>query len=521
MSTFMKLARIGIAAGSFAFLFTSGCQLPQTGAGTEDERPIVIGTASRLTSLDPAGVYDDGSWAVFSNIYQGLLSFGPGSPVPKPDAAESCAFTSPALTAYQCKVRGDITFSSGNPLTAAAVKRSFDRILRIRDPLGPAPLFANLVSVEARGPLVTFHLATADATWPSKIATGAGSIVDPAEFPANRLREEKSASGSGPYVLASYEEGKSLTLEPNTAYEGAVTTKGVAVEVRYFETSQEVEEAWNARTVDIAYAGLPAATLAGIDPGDEDVRLSVGDSAEAHYLVLNLNSPRKPLGNIAARRAVAALIDRGHLAGEVFKHTVTPLYSIVPQGVAGHSTAFFDRYPEADPAYAAQRLRSAGITTPVRIKLGHQHGIAAVEARELKQQFEKDGLFRVDLVEERDFTAYQKRCLKGEFDIHLYQWVPDFPDADTFVQPLVGTGNVLANGYTSAELDHVIRDTQRFTDRGRAMKQFRAIQDTVAKDAPLIPVWHRQRQVVTRSAVLGGHRLAEDAVWRLWELRWL
>ncbi|MEV7899751.1 hypothetical protein AB0O63_36945 [Streptomyces cyaneofuscatus] len=53
------------------------------------------------------------------------------------------------------------------------------------------------------------------------------------------------------------------------------------------------------------------------------------------------------------------------------------------------------------------------------------------------------------------------------------------------------------------------------------MKQFRVIQDTVAKDAPLIPVWHRQRQVVTRSAVLGGHRLAEDAVWRLWELRWL
>lgn len=519
MSTFMKLARLGIAAGSFALLFTSGCQLPQSGDGAADESPIVIGTASRLTSLDPAGVYDNGSWAVFSNIFQSLLSFGPGSPVPKPDAAEFCAFTGPALTAYRCKIRGGLTFSSGNPLTASAVKRSFDRILRIRDPLGPSSLFAGLVSVEARGPFVTFHLAAADATWPSKIATGAGSIVDPAEFPANRLRAEKSASGSGPYLLASYQEGKSLTLEPNTAYRGAVTTRGVAVEVRYFETSKEVEEAWNARTVDIAYAGLPAATLAGIDPGDEDVRLSVGDSAEAHYLVLNLNSPRKPLGHVAARRAVAALIDRGRLAGEVFKHTVTPLYSLVPQGVAGHSTAFFDRYPEADPGYAAQRLRSAGITTPVRIRLGHQPGTAAVEARELKRQFEKGGLFRVELVEERDFTTYQKRCLKGEFDIHLYQWVPDFPDADTFVQPLVGTGNVLANGYASAEVDHVITETQRFTDRGRATKQFRSIQDTVAKDAPLIPVWHRQRQVVTRSAVLGGHRLAEDAVWRLWELR--
>lgn len=518
MSTLVKSIRKGIVAGSVALLFVGGCQLPPT--GTANEEPIVIGTSSVLAGLDPAGVYDAGSWAVFNNIYQSLLTFEPGSPIPRPDAAESCEFTGPTLTTYQCELRGGLAFSNGNPLTARAVKRSFDRILRIRDPLGPGPLFANLASVEAQGSLVTFHLAAADATWPSKIATGAGSIVDPAEFPLNRLREERSVSGSGPYVISSYRDAKAITLEPNAAYRGAVTKRGGVVEVRYFETPQDVEKAWNARTVDIAYAGLPAATLAGIGPGDTDVRLSVGDSAEAHYLVLN-SRPRKPLGNIAARRAVAALVDRGHLASEVFKHTVTPLYSLVPQGVAGHSTAFFDRYPEADTAYAAQRLRAAGTTVPVRIKLGHQSGIAAVEARELKRQLEKNGLFRVELVEERDFITYQKRCLKGEFDAHLFQWVPDFPDADTFVQPLVGSGNVLDNGYTSVGVDQDIRDTQRFTDRGKAMKRFRAIQDTIAKDAPLIPIWHRQRRVVTRSTVLGGHRLAEDAVWRLWELRWL
>ncbi|MFF8296178.1 hypothetical protein ACF07M_12275 [Streptomyces globisporus] len=81
------------------------------------------------------------------------------------------------------------------------------------------------------------------------------------------------------------------------------------------------------------------------------------------------------------------------------------------------------------------------------------------------------------------------------------------------------TGNVLGNCYTSAEVDHAIRDTQRFTDRSKAMQRFRAVQDTIAKDAPLIPVRHKQRHVVTRSTVLGGHLLAEDAVWRLWEPR--
>lgn len=458
----MKLIRPEIAIGIVALLLADGCQLPPGEA--LNENPIVIGTASNLTGLDPAGVYDAGSWAVFRNIYQSLLTFEAGSPVTKPDAAKSCTFTDSTLMTYQCEIRDALKFSNGNRVTAGAVKRSFDRIMRIRDPLGPAPLFANLASVEARGSQVAFRLATADATWPSKIATSAGSIVDPEEFPANRLRGEKSASGSEPYVIPSYQEGKKIVLEPNSAYKGIVSKRGVAVEVRFFAMAQDVEEAWNARAVDVAYAGLPAATLGGIDPGDPDVRLSVGDSAEARYLVLNLRSPKNSWRNVAVRKAVAALVDRGYLAGEVFKDTVTPLYSLVPPGIVGHSTAFFDRYPEADPTYAARHLRSAGVDLPVRIKLGHQTGTAAVEARALKKQLERDDIFRVELAEERDFTIYQKRCLKGKFDAHLYQWAPDFPDADNFVQPWVGTGNVLANGYTSAEVDQAIRDTQRFPE---------------------------------------------------------
>ncbi|MFF8964528.1 ABC transporter substrate-binding protein [Streptomyces globisporus] len=180
MSTSMEFIRPGILAGPFALLFASGCQSSPTDSA--DEKPITIGTSSVLAGLDPAGVYDAGSWAVFTNIYQNLLTFEPGSPTPKPDAAESCEFTSPALTTYRCELRDGLTFSNGNPLTATAVKHSFERILRIRDPLGPGPLFANLLSVDARGSLVTFRLATADATWPSKIATGAGPPASPLRY---------------------------------------------------------------------------------------------------------------------------------------------------------------------------------------------------------------------------------------------------------------------------------------------------------------------------------------------------
>ncbi|MFC8793799.1 ABC transporter substrate-binding protein [Streptomyces cinereoruber] len=515
----MKRRSLGITAGACALLAACGYRLLPFTASPEE--PVVIGTANSLTHLDPAGGYDSGSWALYSNIYQALLTFDPGATVPRPDAAESCGFTT-SLTTYRCKVRGDLTFSNGRPVTAEAVKHSFDRILDIRDPLGPSPLFANLLSVEASGPFVTFRLSTEDATWPSKIATPAASIVDPAEFPRSGLRTRQTFPGSGPYVVSSYEKGARITLAPNPSYRGAVSRKGGPVEIRYYKTSQEVEKAWNAKEIDIAHAGLTAATLAALENGeDPDVRLSVGESTVARHLVLNTRPPRRPLGNVAVREAVAALIDRGRLAETVFKDTVSPLYSLVPRGVTGHSTDFYDVYPESDPQWAARRLRDAGVPTPVRITLGHQVGSAAAEARALKAQLERKGLFRVELVEESDWVTYQERYRSGEFDAYVLQWSPDFPDPDTFVQPLVGSGNALHNGYSSAEIDGSIKVTQRFVERDRSVDRFRAIQRVVAKEVPLVPLWQKKNYVAARPAVTGGHYLVADnsGVWRLWELR--
>ncbi|MFD5103081.1 ABC transporter substrate-binding protein [Streptomyces albidochromogenes] len=516
----MKPNRLGIAAGAVALLLGAGYHTLT--AQEAQPRPIVVGTASSLTNFDPAGAYDSGSLAVYNNVYQSLLTFDAGSPTPRPDVARSCRFTDSALKTYQCELRDDVVFSNGNPVSAIAVKHSFDRILRIRHPLGPGPLFTNLRSVEARDSRVTFHLGTADATWPHKIATAAGSIVDPDEFPLDKLREYGSTVGSGPYMVSSYKKGTAIHLVPNPEYKGAVKSEGNPIHIRYYPTAQDVETAWAAKSIDVAYSGLPSAALAQIDPGDPDVRLSIGESAHARYLAMNLRSPRSPLSDVAVRRALATLVDRGRMASEVFKHTVTPLYSLVPQGVTGHSTAFFDTYPEMDLQYAALRLRSGDFTTPVRITLGHQNGTAAMEAKELKRQLERGRLFHVELVEESDWNDYQRRCLRGEFDAFTTAWAPDFPDPDNFVQPLVGTGSILHNGYTSKEVDRAIQSTQRHTDREATIPQFRSIQRVVARDVPLVPLWQKKNHVVTRSAVTGGHHLAEgNGVWRLWELRWL
>ena len=165
---------------------------------------ITVGTTDTITSLDPAGAYDAGSWALFSNVFQSLLTYEPGAVSPVPDAATGCSFSGGGLTTYTCELRDDLTCPRGRTVTAEDVKYSFDRVKKINAAVGPASLFSTLKSVAAHDLTVTFHLSSPDATFPFKVATGAGSIVDRTRYPADGLRSGTSGDGTGPYRLTSY-----------------------------------------------------------------------------------------------------------------------------------------------------------------------------------------------------------------------------------------------------------------------------------------------------------------------------
>ena len=124
---------------------------PQASGGSGDATAtVILGTTDTVTSTDPAGAYDLGSWTLIYNMYQNLMKIQPGSATPVPDAADSCDFTSP--TVYSCKLKAGLKFSNGDDLTSEDVKASFDRMVAIADDSGPSSLFANLKSTEATDP---------------------------------------------------------------------------------------------------------------------------------------------------------------------------------------------------------------------------------------------------------------------------------------------------------------------------------------------------------------------------------
>lgn len=156
LATLLVLAAVGVG----------GWQLLPSQENTG--RTITVGTTDAVTSLDPAGAYDAGSWALFSNVFQSLLTFEPAGASPVPDAAEQCSFADSGLRTYRCELREGLTFPSGRAMTAQDVKYSFDRAKKINSDVGPASLLDTLGSVSASGLTVTFHLKSPDATFPSR-----------------------------------------------------------------------------------------------------------------------------------------------------------------------------------------------------------------------------------------------------------------------------------------------------------------------------------------------------------------
>jgi peptide/nickel transport system substrate-binding protein len=517
----MRSVRLRILASLLVLAVAAigGCQLLP--AQRDENRTISVGTTDTVTSLDPAGAYDAGSWALFSNVFQSLLTFEPGGVTPVPDAAQSCEFVGNALTVYRCTLRQGLRFPSGREVTGKDVKYSFDRVKRINSDVGPAALLDTLQSVSANGPTVTFRLSSPDATFPSKVATGAGVIVDRTRYPTNRLRTDGGVDGTGPYSLTSYSD-EQARLTPNGDYRGVAQAVGSPVLMRYYKDSAALQKAWKARQVDVVTRTLPPATLAALSPSDPDQRVTEADSTETRNLVLNVRA-NSPFHDRRVRQALAALINREKLVAEVYQGTTDPLYSLIPAGITGHTTSFFDANPKPDPQRARRLLDEAGVGMPVRLTYGYAEGrgSAAAEAAELKQQLEASGLFYVT-TKAYEWTAFQKRYAEGKLDAYGVGWVADYPDPDTFSGPLVGTGGSLGNGYSSEQVDRLVKDSRRYEDRSRAAADFKELQEVVAQDVPMIPLWQRKEYVLSSEDVGGAQYLSDGTgVFRLWRLDWI
>ncbi|KRV50251.1 peptide-binding protein [Wenjunlia vitaminophila] len=522
-----KLLALPAAASMFVPLL-AGC-----GGGSDDEgddTPVIMGSTDSVSTLDPAGAYDIGSWTVMTNTFQALMRVPNDASEPQPEAAERCGFTSRASTAYRCTLRSGLKFSNGHALTAKDVAFSVQRTVKINDDFGPASLFGNLDRVEALGDrTVVFHLKQPDATFPYVLATPAAAIVDQEVYPADKLLTQDQIAGSGPYALQSIRRSSDKRKRAvqaefvrNENYQGGIEMKNSRFVVRWFDDSIKMQVALEKAEIDLIHRTLTPKQLVGLEQmEDRGIKVIEAPGTETRYLAFNTDDDS--VKDVAVRRAMAQVLDRQALVRDVYQRTAEPLYSMIPKGITGHVNAFYNKYTEPNPKKARKLLKDADISTPVKLTFwytsDHYGAATAEEFAELKEQFEADGLFEVEL-KSRTWEDFQKGYLKREYEVFGMGWFPDFPDPDNFISPFMLKDNFLRLPYEDEYVQEtLIPKTRKQDQRSTVVDEFTEVQDIIAEDVPLLPLWQGKQYVAYRDGINGVQwTLDSSSTFRFWVL---
>ncbi|WP_333760730.1 ABC transporter substrate-binding protein [Streptomyces sp. IBSBF 2390] len=509
----------------------AACGTSDSGSNSGDA--IVVGTTDRFTAtadapapLDPAYAYDVGTWNVLRQTVQTLMAQPKGEGEPIPDAAESCTFTDSGSERYACKLREGLKFASGDPVTAADVKFSIERALRIDADSGVAALLNTIDTIETQGDReVVFHLKTADATFPYKLSTPVAGIVNPKDYQKDKLRDGFDVDGSGPYTFKADVKGDAIasaTFTKNPSYKGSVTVNNDEVVLRAYDNADAMGTAIDKGDVDVMTRTMSPAQIQKLDGGSSDsVDLVDMPGLEIRYLAFNTTA--STVKSKAVRQAMAQIINRGELVAKVYGTQAEPLYSLVPATVTGHSNSFFNKYGNPSVDKAKNLLGKAGITTPVKLTLhyttDHYGSATKQEFQVLQKQLNNSGLFDVS-IKGHPWATFRPAEQKGQYDVYGMGWFPDFPDADNFLAPFLDKDNFLGSPYSNTTIQRsLIPQSRREADRIGASNSLTEIQDIVAEDVPVLPLWQGKQYVGARNDITGvAYALNSSSTLQLWEL---
>jgi peptide/nickel transport system substrate-binding protein len=521
------VATAGITAAALALAACGGSSDDSGSGGSSGSgSSLTIGTSDKITTLDPAGAYDNGSFTVMNQVYPFLMNTTPGNPDVEPDIAESAEFTSP--TDFTVKLKSGLTFVNGHELTSSDVKFSFDRILKINDENGPASLLANLASVEAPDDTtVVFKLKVGnDQTFAQILSTNVGPIVDEEVLSPDALTpDDDIVAGkafAGPYTITSYKLNDLVSYEANPDYQGALgAPKTDKVNVKYYADASNLKLDVQEGNIDVAFRSLSATDIEDLRSND-NVQVVDGPGGEIRYITFNFNTQpfgattpeADPAKALAVRQAVADLIDREELADQVYKGTYTPLYSFVPEGLTGAITPLKDMYgdgnggPDADKA--KQTLTTAGVTTPVELSLqyttDHYGPSSGDEYALIKDQLESSGLFTVNL-QTTEWVQYSKDRVADVYPAYQLGWFPDFSDADNYLTPFFlntpESTAFLQNHYSNPAVNTLIQQEVTTVDPAARQALIEQVQTEEAKDLATVPYLQGSQVAVVGKDVSG------------------
>jgi peptide/nickel transport system substrate-binding protein/oligopeptide transport system substrate-binding protein len=455
--------------------------------------PLVYYESYDPRSLDPALSTDVPTGEMVTYLYDGLTRFSPDGAL-QPGLADRWSVDASGLR-YVFHLRPGVKFHDGSPLTGAAVRQSFLRVLDPRTtggrawpllPLDGAREYTTGTSSGVRGiallgdSAVVLTLAEPLAVFPKFLAMPVASIAPTA---AGDLHTHPN--GTGPWRFVSWAHDDALRFARNPEYwDGAPLADSLTVRVIPDQLVRAAEfEAGRLHVVEV--------------PFSETTRWRqrhpawLREKPALRVTYVALNNRRGPLQDVRVRLAINHAVNVPQILATIWGGRGILARGAIPPSLPGGDTA---RAAFAyDTARSRQLLRAAGYPGGFSLQLWRTADNLTVGrvAQAIQADLAQVGI-TVEIIE-RDASSQREAARAGNADMAVLDWWADYPDGDNFLYPLFHSASAGRGGnyafYADAVTDSLILAARRTQDEAARTALYRRIDDRVYQTAPWLYLW--------------------------------
>jgi peptide/nickel transport system substrate-binding protein len=467
---------------------------------------------------DPATAYDARSSVVIENAYDRLLTYeGADATHFAPQLAQEWMVSDDAMV-LTFKLREDAVFHDGTPVTAEAVKYSFNRVLTMNQP--PSWMLSQMMDLDSTKVIddynVEIHLTSPYAAALGVLTHTVASIVNPAVVEANGgivageenlwMNQNEGGAGSGPYVLKEWIPAERLVFERNDNYWGE---KG---KIKTIECPIVLEMATRIMLLRAGDADIhpyfPQVNVPEVE-GAENLIIAPFASFDIDFVALGC---RGSLEDKAVRQAISYAYPYQQSLDLIYQGYGSRLTGAIPDGMYGYYAIPENQRYRLDLEKANQLLDGAGWVWPGDPGVGVRHKdyelldmevllpigdeLRMQQALLWQSELKKIGF---DLIIREIVWAIAYKVVRAhESDGMFTGWLPDYPDPDNYVDAVLGADNsdaIYGSSYANPEMDALIAAGKVEADPAKRAELYKQIQELTFEDAPYI--WVAQNINVT------------------------
>ncbi len=458
---------------------------------------LVVALANPVTSVEPSAARTIEESEVLSTVFETLVTTDPqGNLVPR--LCESWTVSGDGKTVALGLKRG-VLFSDGSPMTASAVKASFERAMRLRREELPAAFTAirgvgeflagtatDAAGIEIRSEAaIDIHLQEALPIFPALLTELAAAVVKPVESAGGT----GPCLGTGPFRIARHAPDR-VVLEKNPHTWRQPPPRLDGIEFRASMSASAIAAGLRDGRVDLARDLLPH----DLDELLREPRFRSG-LAEApkkgtYFVLFNCGGGSALGSNPALRRALAGVTRSQDFVWGALGRFALPATGLLPPGILGHDAG---RRRALLPLEAARDLlREAGLTLPLRLKAA-VHPIFQDRFRALTSALFgvwREMGFEVSVVTSTmaDYLEAQKHPVA---DVQVGRWIADYDDPDDFTFGLFHSKNGHWKAfYSSEEADRTLEAARVENRPAHREALYRTFEQLLLDEAVLIPLFH-------------------------------